>query len=202
MITRLPEYLCTEYFNIFQWDGFCLDPTRWWNGFLEYDYVGAPWLEPPRYGTGSVGDGGFSLRSKKLADALFKTNENKMDLREGAYIASQADILSRDHGLKIAPLEIAKHFSVEHQTYFSYSVYAQDIPKTGTFGFRGWFNFHLCFSDDELISYIHNVMTHAQSRHILGSWANTALLANLSGAGRNDALSEVAQATQLALGKI
>lgn len=200
VITRLPEYLQVKYFIIFQWDGFCLDPTLWWDGFLEYDYIGAPWLEPHRHGKGSVGNGGFSLRSKNLADALIKTRENEINLPEDAYIALQADILSLDHGLKIAPLEIAKHFSVEHQTYSSDSEYAQDIPKTGTFGFHGWFNFHLCFDDDELISYIHNVMTPAQRSRILGSWENTALLVNLSRAGRYDALGEVAKSTQSALG--
>jgi hypothetical protein len=52
---------------VMQWDSFIINPQYWNNSFLEYDYIGAPWPHHPKT---PVGNGGFSLRSKKLFLAL------------------------------------------------------------------------------------------------------------------------------------
>ena len=50
---------------IIQHDGFILNHKAWDNEFLNYDYIGAPvyWMGNKLI---EVGNGGFSLRSKKL----------------------------------------------------------------------------------------------------------------------------------------
>lgn len=60
---QLPEIITSKHVLIFQWDGFPLNANKWNNAFLNYDYVGAPignWM----------GNGGFSLRSRKLLHSL------------------------------------------------------------------------------------------------------------------------------------
>ena len=60
------NYISTEFMIIFQWDGFILNSSSWDQDFLNYDYVGSPWFD------GKVGNGGFSLRSKKLMELCSK----------------------------------------------------------------------------------------------------------------------------------
>ncbi len=75
-LENLHRYVDTEHVLIVQYDGFILNPRLWRDEFLDYDYIGAPWFVadwlvqdftfPKRLlGTRIVGNGGFSLRSKK-----------------------------------------------------------------------------------------------------------------------------------------
>lgn len=66
MIKELNNYVDTDYVLIVQYDGFICNPNAWTNEFLKYDYIGAPWW----YDNHNVGNGGFSLRSKKLLNIL------------------------------------------------------------------------------------------------------------------------------------
>ncbi len=58
---ELDAHVQTPHALVFQWDGFVVNPGKWWDGFLEYDYIGAPW--PGAYARNSrrVGNSGFSL---------------------------------------------------------------------------------------------------------------------------------------------
>lgn len=67
MIKELNKYIETSYVLIIQYDGFILNPDAWTDEFLEYDYIGAPWWYTDDC---NVGNGGFSLRSKKLLEIL------------------------------------------------------------------------------------------------------------------------------------
>ena len=67
MLRELGPYIRTDYVLVVQWDGFVLDASQWRSGFLDYDYIGAPWPVHDRF---EVGNGGFSLRSRRLLDAL------------------------------------------------------------------------------------------------------------------------------------
>jgi hypothetical protein len=49
-------------------DGFAVNPQAWREDFLQYDYIGAVWPHMPP--GSNVGNGGFSLRSRRLYDAL------------------------------------------------------------------------------------------------------------------------------------
>ena len=68
IINDLHKYIDTEYFLLFQNDGWILNPDAWEDEFLNYDYIGAPWTwdEYP------CGNGGFTLRSKALMEECSK----------------------------------------------------------------------------------------------------------------------------------
>ena len=65
---EVPLYVRTSHFLHIEWDGWVLDGTLWQDGWLEYDYLGAPW--PWHQDSFRVGNGGFSLRSRRLFDHL------------------------------------------------------------------------------------------------------------------------------------
>src|SRR6201981_3554208 len=65
---EVPRWLRTDHFLLIQWDGHAVNGDAWTDEFLAYDYIGAPWPQhPEEY---RVGNGGFSLRSKRLARCL------------------------------------------------------------------------------------------------------------------------------------
>ncbi len=141
MIYRLGDYVDTDYALIVQHDGYVVNPEKWQNVFLEYDYIGAPFPMPNdsftyRDANGRlfrVGNGGFSLRSKKLIDL---PNELKLEWKsfhgsynEDGFICVTNRNTYEEHGCKFAPLDVAIHFSHE-----------SPIPETENiipFGFHG-----------------------------------------------------------------
>jgi len=114
-LRRLHEHVSTEHCLVFQDDGFVLNPELWKAEFFDYDYIGAPWppFEPwPETGRFDrrVGNGGFSLRSKRLLEF---TKGFVADRNEDIIIASTKRDEIEAAGLKIAPLELALDFSIE-----------------------------------------------------------------------------------------
>ncbi len=125
MIYRLGDYVDTDYALVVQHDGYVVNPEKWQNVFLEYDYIGSPFRMPSdsfsyRDANGKlfrVGNGGFSLRSKKLIDL---PNELKLEWKpfhgfynEDGFICAMNRHIYEEHGCKFAPLEVAIHFSHE-----------------------------------------------------------------------------------------
>jgi hypothetical protein len=112
---KLSEYVNTDFCLIFQDDGFIINPDLWKDDFYNYDYIGSPWplyMGWPKEGE-QVGNGGFSLRSKKLLE-LTKTFTDHSTQNEDTYIVADKKSSLIDAGLKIAPLEIARLFSIEN----------------------------------------------------------------------------------------
>jgi hypothetical protein len=71
MLQDLADHVKTDHVLVVQWDGFILDADAWDDRFLEFDYIGAPW---PHFGDDhDVGNGGFSLRSRRLLEACRAT---------------------------------------------------------------------------------------------------------------------------------
>jgi hypothetical protein len=80
----LYKYIDTDFCIIVQPDGFLLNGNLWTDEFLNYDYIGAPWpidlvdavlinkYKKPPVGTPWIGNGGFSLRSKKILEEASK----------------------------------------------------------------------------------------------------------------------------------
>ncbi len=64
----LPAVVNTDYNIIIHWDGYAVNAQAWTDEFFQYDYIGAPWLWWPD--GENVGNGGFTLRSRRLYDAL------------------------------------------------------------------------------------------------------------------------------------
>jgi len=127
-IKKLTQYVDTEFVLLVQYDGFILNPQSWSDNFLEYDYIGAPWhinrefwfemFDIPRELSGChiVGNGGFSLRSKKFLEAsakLAKQNKFSKYHPEDLVMCVHEKKLMEQEGVKFAPYEIAKNFSIE-----------------------------------------------------------------------------------------
>ena len=138
------KYVDTDYFIIFQADGFILNWKAWTNEFFEYDYIGAPF---EWYNDGmQVGNGGFSFRSKKLHQLIL---DEKLELCNDQYIKDFAEDhnICRIHrpfleskGIKFAPVELARKFSIEAWK-------SHDNKYKGSFGFHG---FSVDFSGTQL----------------------------------------------------
>lgn len=139
---RLPEIITDDHTLIFQWDGFPLNPSKWSEEFLEYDYIGAIWPHEPLT---PVGNGGFSLRSRKLINTLKQLNisidlTNPYEQLEDAIICIHKKDLLEKHGIAFAPKNIAMKFSFE-----------SGILNRDVLGFHGPQNFPFFFNEADLI---------------------------------------------------
>jgi len=111
--TKLADSFNTDFVLVFQDDGFPIHPDNWKNEFYEYDYIGAPWplyIGWPKENF-QVGNGGFSLRSKKICTRVQKfpvTTSN-----EDAVLCSNYKPLLEKEGFKWAPIDVAKTFAIE-----------------------------------------------------------------------------------------
>ena len=79
-IYNLTRHIDTDYCLLVQPDGFVINPDKWDDEWYNYDYIGAPWpwreqgFVTPFGEHIAVGNGGFSLRSKKLLDVPGKVD--------------------------------------------------------------------------------------------------------------------------------
>jgi tetratricopeptide (TPR) repeat protein len=141
MVKQLGRFVDTEFALVMQYDGFVLNGRRWDERFLDYDYVGAKWS----YADGrNVGNGGFSLRSKRLLSALSDERIVVQETEDVAICRSYRDLLERDYGIRFAPEDVADRFSFE------------SVPPPGpTFGFHGMPHLLNVFdmTDEELAAY-------------------------------------------------
>lgn len=125
IVYELGDYVDTEYAILVHADGYVINPEKWNDEWLNYDYIGAPFPLPKddfsyRDINGVVQRVGNSvgLRSKKLLDLPKKLN---MEWRafygfcnEDGFISVNMRHVFEEHGCKFAPLEVAVHFSKEH----------------------------------------------------------------------------------------
>lgn len=107
----LAEHVGTSHAMLIHWDGHPINPDLWTPAFLEYDYIGAPW---PWYRDRAVGNGGFSLRSRRLIDALADRTLFYTDPEDVTICRTFGAALEERHGIRFAPPELAWQFSIEH----------------------------------------------------------------------------------------
>lgn len=143
-IEKLNAYVETPHVLLIQHDGFILNPSAWSDEFMDYDYIGAPWLVRESHvsklgwprellGQHLVGGGGFTLRSKKLlslcaelaAQGFFKKYHP-----EDVVLCLDNRKYLEDRGIKFAPISLAQQFSYEAEDMERYS-------WEGQFGFHG-----------------------------------------------------------------
>jgi hypothetical protein len=124
MVKSLLHAVDADYVLVTQWDGFVADAARWSEQFLNFDYLGARW--PHHTDAHSVGNGGFSLRSRKLLEALQDPEVRELHPEDFAICRTYRPYLERQHSIQFAPPEIADRFAFEY-----------DISSTRTFGFHG-----------------------------------------------------------------
>lgn len=117
MIYDFAKYINTEFVMVAQWDGFIRNMELWDDRFLDYDYIGAPW--PPRLlfpgvpKSFNVGNGGFSIRSKRLMDQISTDKKLTYHALEDVMICQLNRAYLEEKGFTYAPTEVAEKFSWE-----------------------------------------------------------------------------------------
>ncbi len=200
MLNEAVDHVRTDHVLIFQWDGFAISPAHWWPGFLDYDYVGAPWPLSFVNDACLVGNGGFSLRSRKLMNAVRMLEPRFGNLEEDRVICTAlGPRLEQEFGVRFAPVEVAKYFSVEHRFETDGRPFTH-VSRWGTFGFHAFWNFHLAFTDEELLHTVDTLMLPSVRADMLTRWDAVALLGNLEQQGRFGLRAELARRMAEALG--
>ena len=136
MLHDLVEHVQTDHALVMQWDGFITSPALWSPGFLDWDYIGAPWYHGGSPGT--VGNGGFSLRSRKLLTALKALNPDTAEPEDMVICVALRARLESEFGIRFAPLDVAQRFAYEYG------------PHRAAFGFHGMLNFAHALDATEL----------------------------------------------------
>jgi hypothetical protein len=129
----LQHYIDTEYCLVVQDDGWVINGLNFTGEYYEYDYVGAPthmgilgdqamfhfsWVhvKDPIV----VQNGGFSLRSRKFLEApskhgiVHKLYNQQPFINEDVQLSGLLRLQLESLGIRYAPLNIAKHFSIEY----------------------------------------------------------------------------------------
>lgn len=124
VIFDLHKYVDTSYVLFIHDDGYIINPLLWNPDWLNYDYIGAPWPLPidgysyrDEFGNIVRVGNSVSLRSKKLIQ-LAATREWKSyfgNTNEDGFITCHNRKWLESEGCKFAPLEVAVHFSKEHE---------------------------------------------------------------------------------------
>jgi hypothetical protein len=108
----LPALVEDDHFMIIHRDGFPLNATKWSDEFLQYDYIGAPWPAHKWTQSHRVGNGGFCIRSRRLAQ--WAANQPFAgDINEDIFICCRLHDRAIAEGFKYAPLPVAARFSLE-----------------------------------------------------------------------------------------
>jgi hypothetical protein len=139
LLTGIDQYVVGSHVLVIQWDSFITHPELWRDEFLEYDYIGPVWPHHPQT---PVGNGGFSLRSVKLLQAIKRPGFIKRHPEDYCICADNKEFLEKECGIQFAPPEVAEQFAVERSEWHE------------AFGFHGFFNFGRVLSDDQLAVFL------------------------------------------------
>lgn len=127
MLRDLVKHVSTDHVLVAQWDGFILDASAWDENFLSFDYIGASW---PQFTDGhDVGNGGFSLRSRRLLEACCDPVFVHGGAEDVAICRVNRALLEDGHGICFAPRAVADRFAFERTR-----------APGPVFGFHGIFN--------------------------------------------------------------
>jgi hypothetical protein len=128
VLKQLLPYASTPHLLLAQWDGFVVNAGAFQPAFLDCDYIGAKWFWQPA--GRRVGNGGFSLRSRRLLDALQDPRVVQGDNEDLTIGDTFRPLLESSLGIRFADEATADRFAFEA---------AHPIGKP--FGFHGLFNF-------------------------------------------------------------
>jgi len=137
VLKSLLAHVETPYVLLIQWDGYVVNPAAFEPAFLECDYIGAKWFW---YHDGMrVGNGGFSLRSRKLLVALQDPRIQLGDAEDTTIGRTFRPLLEREYTIHYASEALADRFAFE-------AAYPAGMP----FGFHGLYNFCRVVPESEL----------------------------------------------------
>jgi hypothetical protein len=127
MLRELATYIETGHALCVQWDGYVLRGSAWNANFLDFDYIGAAW---PHFRDGhNVGNGGFSLRSRRLLEACRNLPFDGSEAEDVIIGRTCRQQLEEQDCIRFAPEHIARAFS-----------YERTAPRGNEFGFHGAYN--------------------------------------------------------------
>ena len=127
-VLTLNDYINSDHVLVIQDDGHIVNPDVWDDNFLDYDYIGAPWPTEYKFRKrwkkemykdsfknskiNRVGNGGFSLRSKKFLEysSLFKDCNG---IPEDVFLCLVNYQKAIEENIRFAPFDIAYKFSYE-----------------------------------------------------------------------------------------
>jgi Protein of unknown function (DUF5672) len=141
LLKGLAPHLHTSHMLIVQWDGYVIDPGMWDPAFLSVDYVGPVW---PQFHDGHrVGNGGFSLRSRKLLDALASDAFEAQHPEDVCIARTWRTQLEEQFDIRFADEAMAHRFAFERERL-----------QPSSFGFHGLSNLASVMSKPELQSFV------------------------------------------------
>jgi hypothetical protein len=140
LLTGLRQYVSGTHVLIIQWDSFILYSELWTDDFLQYDYIGAVW---PHHPDTPVGNGGFSLRSVKLLEALESPKVIQRHPEDFCICVDNKALLEGEFGIRFAPSHVAEQFAVERSDWHP------------AFGFHGFFNFGKALNPYQLTEFLY-----------------------------------------------
>lgn len=143
LLKGMGPYLQTSHMLIVQWDGYVLDPSMWRDDYLTVDYIGAVW---PQYkDEHRVGNGGFSLRSRKLLDALTSDAIVAHHPEDVCIARTYRALLEQRWGIRFADEAMAHQFAFERER-----------QGFSNFGFHGLSNMGQILSNAQLSTFMAN----------------------------------------------
>lgn len=143
ILGELHRHFDTSHCLVVQADGFVVDAGKWRDEFLDCDYIGAPWANHVLVQPGNwkllldrnrVGNGGFSLRSRKLMQIAAGIDFDRLDFplrSEDLVLCHYLHGQMCAQGVSFAPAELAARFSMES----TQQLYGQTLDTV--FGFHG-----------------------------------------------------------------
>lgn len=141
LLKETRPYLKTSHMLIVQWDGYVVDPAMWDARFLDVDYIGAVW---PQYKDAHrVGNGGFSLRSAKLLDALLSDEITPHHPEDVCIARTWRTRLEQAWGIRFADEALARRFAFERERL-----------GPSSFGFHGLSNMARLLSEAQLAAFM------------------------------------------------
>jgi hypothetical protein len=148
-VREMAKHVDTPYALVVQYDGYPLNGQAWSEDFTEFDYVGAP-FNP----SGLIGNGGFSLRSKRLLDYMAQSNWEDFHPEDSCISIRHRSELE-EKGFKIATPEVARRFAIESRSWDNQEWRGTPNAYTNEFGF------HSLLTPLPPKQRVCNVMTHS-----------------------------------------
>lgn len=150
ILNELFDYITTTHCLIVQWDSQIINTEAWSNSFLDFDYIGASW---PQFTDGrNVGNGGFSLRSRRLLELCRKPGFAAQHPEDIAICRTNRKFLEQC-GIKYADSLVADCFSTER---------TGDLRNS--FGYHGIWNMPDALGHDEFWRF-YSVLDERTSLH-------------------------------------
>ena len=141
MVKELLAYVDTDHVLVVQWDGHVVNPAAWSPEFLLFDYIGARWDNAlhRKAAHHNVGNGGFSLRSRALLEALQDPAIVVTSAEDVTICRQYRNFLEDRHGIVFAPDDIADRFAFEHLEQPSMPFGFHSVSNLARFvGAPGW----------------------------------------------------------------